>query len=63
MLSNCVYRVVFSEFGKMTGWSEDQLVALKTKAVAAYGATSSWDGGVLSTANVIIGMLTLTAWK
>ena len=44
----------------MTGWSEAQLVALKNKAVAAYGATSGWDGALLSTANVIIGMFTRT---
>lgn len=51
-------RTAFSQFGEMTGWSEEQLVALKNKAVAVYGQTSTWDGGVLSTANVIIGKFT-----
>ena len=51
-------RTAFSQFGEMTGWSEEQLVALKNKAVAAYGQTSDWDGGILSTANVIIGKFT-----
>jgi hypothetical protein len=46
---------VVSEFGGMTSWSEAQLVALKDKAVAVYGATSGWDGARLSTVNVIIG--------
>ena len=41
----------------MTGWSEEQLVALKNEAVDAYGKTKDWDGGLLSTANVIIGKL------
>ena len=39
----------------MTGWSEAQLVALKNVAVDAYRETKDWDGGLLSTANVIIG--------
>jgi hypothetical protein len=52
------YREVVSQFGKMTGWSDAQLLALKEKAVAAYGAASTWDGGLLSTVNVIIGTFT-----
>lgn len=49
------HREALSQFSEMTGWSENQLVELKKHAVTAYGATSSWDGGVLATVNVIIG--------
>ena len=52
------FKVAVSEFGKMTGWSESQLDALKDKAVAVYGPTTGWDGALLSTVNVIIGGFT-----
>ncbi|XP_028399694.1 uncharacterized protein LOC114523069 [Dendronephthya gigantea] len=49
------FREALSQLGKMTGWSNEQLMELKNKAVAVYGETSSWEGVVLSTVNVIIG--------
>ncbi|XP_028399696.1 uncharacterized protein LOC114523070 isoform X2 [Dendronephthya gigantea] len=52
------FEVAVSQLGKMTGWTNEQLVELKNEAKVAYGETNTWDGGVLSTVNVIIGGFT-----
>ncbi|XP_028399917.1 putative stereocilin-like protein [Dendronephthya gigantea] len=52
------YQDAALELGQLDEWSTEQLVAIKEKAVASFGATSSWTPTEISQVGAVIGSFT-----
>ncbi|XP_001638657.3 uncharacterized protein LOC5518710 isoform X2 [Nematostella vectensis] len=62
-ISSATFGDAIAPMGSLTGWSEAQMEKLKEKAVAVYGAVSTWSADELREAGAAIGGMTTSELK